>query len=168
MKFKSFVLLSLALCLVCSLFAGCDLFEAEEKTFKKGDHFAITLNEDFSKGDADTYEGSYAFYKSEHVHVMVMHESYEELEIEEDDMTLDEYIEAMLEVNNRSTATVKEANGYKFITYSNLEDGETMFYKVAFYKGAEGFYAVNFITPMVNMDKYAEKFDAWAESVDVD
>ena len=48
------------------------------------------------------------------------------------------------------------------------EDGETMFYKVTFFKGAEGFYSVSFITNLDNLDSYGEKFEAWAESVVVD
>ena len=165
-KILALIVLATMLLGLCGCDALEEIFESDPKTFSKGS-FSITLNEDFKKGDADTYENSYAFYESEYVHVMVMHESYEELEIEEDDFTLDEYIEAMLDANNRTGANVKEDGSCKYITYSNLEDGETMFYKVYFYKGAEGFYTVNFITPMDNLDQYAEKFEQWAESVDV-
>ena len=165
---KIIAILTLAMMLIG--LCGCDaieqIFESDPKTFTEG-AFSITLNEDFKEGDADTYEGSYAFYESQYVHVMVMHESYEDLGIDEDDYTLDEYIEAIKEANNRGTASVKKGDGFKFITYSSLEDGETMFYKVAFYKGEEGFYSVSFITPMDNLDQYGEKFDKWAESVDV-
>ena len=162
---KVIALLTLALILIGM--TGCGLFEAKEKTFSKGS-FSITLNDDFSEGDRNTYKNSYAFYESDYVHVMVMHESYDELGVEEDECTLDDYIQAILEANDRTSSNVKEDISYKYITYMSEEDGETMFYKVTFFKGAEGFYSVSFITNLDNLDSYGEKFEAWAESVVVD
>lgn len=163
---KLIAILTLALMLFGM--TGCDLFEAQEKTFKKGDHFKITLTEDFEKikeGKYEEYEGFYTSYESTYVHVLVRRELYEDFE---DGTTLDEYIELVLEANDMPGKAVKKGEGYKFITYNNVEDGENIFYKVCFYEGYDGFFAVSFVVNLDNLDKFGTSIEKWAESVDVD
>ncbi len=138
------------------------------KTFKKGDHFAITLNKDFEKiTDVKEYEDYYAVYGNKYATVMVLREEFDDYEGLED-LTLDEYIELSLEANGHTGTAVKKGDGYKYITYSEIEDGEFIHYTAAFYKGHDGFFAISFATPSENADEYREDFAKWAASVDVD
>ena len=138
------------------------------KTFKKGDHFKITLTDDFERikeGEYEEYEGYYTCYKSDYVHVLVLREKFEDFD---EDLTLNEYIELSLEVNGKEDSKVEKGDGYKYITYSEIEDGEFMHYTCAFYEGHDGFFVVNFVTPSNNADRFRDSFKKWAASVDVD
>ena len=166
---KKFIALLTLLVMIFSL-CGCDaledLFESDPKTFTAG-AFSITLTEDFTKikeGEYEEYEGFFAAYKSDYVHVLVLQELYEDIG---EEMTLDEYIELSLEVNDMPGKAVKDGEGYRFVTYIENEDGENMFYRACYYEGEDGFYVVSFVTPQDNLDEYGSDFEKWAESVDV-
>lgn len=138
------------------------------KTFKKGDHFAITLNKDFEKIEGDELEDCFAGYKTDYVQVFVLRDRYEDFNDAFRELSLDEYIELTLEGEGRADAKVQKGDGYKYITYSEIIEGQFIHYMVAFYKGYDGFFVVNFVTPTENVDQYRDSFEKWAKSVDVD
>ena len=163
---KFIALLTLVLMLVGLV--GCATEqETASKTFEKGEYFAITMNENFEvlTGE-DAYEGYYVCYSDKYAHVLVLREAFDELEGLED-VSLEDYIEASMEVNEHDYVGPIDMGDYQYSRYTEIEDGETVNYMGAYYKGADGFYAINFLTYEENMDKYTSLFSEWAGNVNV-
>ena len=163
---KFIALLTLALMLVGLVGCAAEK-EPASKTFKKGEYFSITLNENFEvlTGE-DAYEGYYVCYSDKYAHVLVLREAFDELEGLED-VSLEDYIEASMEFNEHDYDGPIDMGDYQYSRYTEIEDGETVNYMVAYYKGADGFYAINFLTYEENMDKYSSLFSEWAGNVNV-
>lgn len=139
------------------------LFETpEEKVFTKG-NVSITLNEDFKE---EFHNGFDAVYNSGKIAVFVLEEKFDGDEAFEA-MTLDEYCNAVIEANGKSTEP-KHKDGLTYYEYDWVSDQNYKFRYLAFvFKADDGFYLVQFGVQENMYSVYEDDIFAYAKSVSI-
>lgn len=155
-----------AVCIVIGIIIGLaasilPLFiEPEEKVFTKNS-ISITLNEDFAE---EIHDGFDAVYGSGNMAVFMRNEKFggdEEFAA----MTVDEYCNAVIEVNEKSTS-VKHKDGLTYYEYNAVSDQAVNYRYLCFtYKTSDSFWLVQFAVEESNYSRYEEDIFTYAKSI---
>ena len=134
--------------------------EPKEKTFTKED-YSITLTDDFKQLDE---EGEFVSFDNKYAYVWVMRE--DKKLFEEEDLTLEDYAELIVEYNAEDAELAKKDGMYCF-AFTEKVDGETYYYFAVCSESEEAFWVTWFGTPKENESTYADKFIQWGKSIKV-
>lgn len=155
-----------AVCIVIGIIIGLaavliPLFiEPEEKVFTKSD-MSITLNENFVEAFAEGYDVAY-----DSRNMAVFMEKYEfDGDEEFAAMTVDEYCEAVIELNGKNTS-IKHQDGLTYYEFSYVTDQSVNYRYLCFtYKTSDSFWLVQFAVEESNYSRYEEDIFTYAESI---
>lgn len=155
-----------AVCIVIGIIIGLatsliPLFiEPEEKVFTKSD-MSITLNEDFAE---EFHNGFDAVYSSGNMAVFMRNEKFNG-DKDFAAMTVDEYCNAVIEVNEKSTS-VRHKDGLTYYEYNAVSDQAVNYRYLCFtYKAADGFWLVQFAIEESDYSLYEEDIFTYAKSI---
>lgn len=130
----------LALLLVCTLFAGCNI-EIPDKDFTCED-LTITLPATWQDLSSEDYAASVSFlYGFNDTAVMGIREPKSDFEAYGMELTLDEYGQLVLDANG-ITDPLLEQQGVKTFVYEAEADGESFTYLSGVYEMEESFWIV--------------------------
>ena len=145
---------------VIGFISGSGILTGEkDKVFTK-EEFSITLTNGFRESE---YEGFEVCYDSLDVAVMVLKEGFADYEGLEE-LSAEEYGALMIE-HYEMEDTLETRDAYVFLSYEDSVDGTNYLYKAYIFKGHEAFWTVTFATDTADAQEYAEKIEAWANSV---
>ncbi len=128
------------------------------------DEMQITLHSGFQKVEQ---QNMYACYGTEEVAVFVIKETAAEVP-ELEGMTVEAYGQMLLDLNQFDKSIVMQSlEGLTYFEYlsSNPETGEDWYYFSVVYQSQDAYWLVQFATLEKNIDKYAQSFVQWAQSV---
>lgn len=129
------------------------------KTFTKED-FEITLTDAFNEVQEP---GFFACYNSKTVMVFALREDKALF----DDITFDEYCTLLEENNSQQNIQSHKKDGLTWYDYTYTAEEQELYYMAFCYEGEEAFWAVNFVTPIVNREEYTDTFLQWAKTLKV-
>lgn len=134
------------------------------ETFAAGE-MRITLHGGFREVKQ---ENVFACYGTKDVAVFVIKESPKQI-AELEGISLDTYGRMLLEANQFDESIVlQKLEGLTYFEYlaTNPETGEDWIYFSVIYQSEDAYWLVQFATLEKNMDKYAQSFVQWAQSVE--
>ena len=128
----------------------------------------ITLTKAFQEADVQEY-GFTLGYSSQDTAVFVLKEEFS-LSAGFADLTLDEYVQLVLENNGMSGGRPSNRDGLTIYEYTqrNPEDGETYGYMIVFFKGPDAFWMFEFSTLETKMDDLRQTYLDYAKTVGFD
>jgi hypothetical protein len=135
------------------------LFAASPMTFTKED-FQITLTDEFSATEEEDF---FASYTSDTAMVLAVRDDKSLFE----DITLAEYGELVLSVNNREGHPLTTEGDLLYFEYTDVPDGQEIYYFVVCCEGENAFWIVNFATPASNRAEFKQTFLEWAKTLQV-
>ena len=144
------------------LLAGCakDPRKGEAKTFTN-EGISITLTDVFRKTDV---EGFAVAYDSSKVGVLVTKEAFADIP-NADTLTLEDYAQLVLNVNEDKTSEVKNTDGLTYLEYVAKSNGKNYGYLVCMYRGTDAFWLVQFAVPESDFSDYRASLVDWAKTV---
>lgn len=128
------------------------------------DGMNITLTDSFAE---ENIEGFNAAYFSDTMFVFVLKEDFSLLEGSED-LTVDEYIDLVIENNTKNVYTKNNSNGLHGLEYEYTDpsSGSTYYYFDFAYKSTDAFWAVNFAVSSENAESFKGQIVKFAQSVE--
>lgn len=137
------------------------IFDTPEDKVFTSNGLSITLTDEFIKVDQEGFEMCYG---SPDVAVLISRDKFSDL-LGLEEFTLQEYGELVIENFEIEGGEVTDVNGLVAFEYeAETEDG-TYHYFVTIHKSDDSFWLVQFATLTKKIDKYAESFVKWADSV---
>ena len=125
----------------------------------------VTLTKDFTE---DNVMGFTYSCRSKDVYMLALREAFSEAEGLKD-LTLDEYRDILLEVNELTDARVDTFDGIPGFEYDyEDEDGNAYHDRTYVYRTDESFWMIQFITFREAFSKYETTINGWAKSVRFD
>lgn len=157
-------LLTLTSLVSCTVL-GSILKSEKEFTFQE---MILTLDSSFTERNVENYEDRTTFFSLSAVSVIIIKESFEEMEAEGVDnpgqFSVKDYQGAFIESNDYA-ATTADIDGLSAFTYeSSDEDGEYKFL-VCIYKSETAFWSVQFLSMAEDYDKNEAQFIEWAKAI---
>lgn len=137
------------------------LSKPEAKTFTS-DGMTITLTDEFNK---EYFENFTVCYTSEKIAVFALREGFFDYGVDYSGYTLEEYGEAVLEVNDLD-CEIKETDGLTYFEYSGMSNGEEYGFFAVLFKADDAFWMIQFSAEQKNMEKYKPDFIEWANTIE--
>lgn len=135
------------------------LTEAPE-TFSKGG-IEITLTSEFIEVDQD---GFVACYGTEDVSVLIIEDLFSDFpELRE--ITVAEYAELFIEINELTAAKTRSHDGLTCVEYEASGDDVEYFFSAYIFKTGDSFCMVQFAVETENIDEYRDDIAEWAKTV---
>ena len=146
------------------LLAGCDGLVGTKVFEREG----ITMDVPSTMVDISTEPefGQFTFALSNTKHVIFgLEERFSTIE-DGENMTLDEYAEAVIKANELNTeAYDREGGTYKYLRYESTEDGVAYQYLAGVYKGSNSFWMIQAGCPTADFADQEETFRGILDSV---
>lgn len=150
------VLAAVMLCLLCS----CG---ASEKDFSKAG-MTITLTNKFVEKDLVTQT---AYYESTDAIVTALREGFDIFQQSgiDSNITVKQYAELCITVNNLSGVTADENEKYAHFSYEKQVNGQDFSYEAYCFRTDDAFWLIQFACHTKNLSKMTSVFEKYANSV---
>ncbi len=161
---KRFAALVCAMAVIMGLAAGCSI---QEKVFDTGAGLTITLPGNFQE-ENDASTGATACYMTNNAGVLILKDTFEDLEDAgfSSDMTLDEYGQIVIEANSL-TMDLQEADGIKYFTYEDGDEGQQLTHYATVFEGSDAFWLVQFFCLSDQYENLQSDFQEWAKTIQI-
>ncbi len=136
--------------------------EGKEKAFTENG-VKITLTDKFEiKKDSAVDAG----FVAEGIEIYFFNETFEEYP-EDKDLTVEEYLKDLAEINGEDPESIKEEDGLYYFEYMYDSGKKLDAYVVTAYKHTDGFFIANFITSNSDAIAFKEHIMKWAKTVEI-
>lgn len=151
---KKLLSVSLILAMLLILLTGCDELIGTKVFEREG----ITMNVPSTMVDISTEPefGQFTFALSNTKHVIFgLEERFSTIE-DGENMTLDEYADAVIASNSLDALAIERSGGaYMYFRYESIEDGVTYKYLAGVYKGSNSFWMIQIGCKATDYDETA-------------
>ena len=157
-------LLTLVSLVSCSVLGT---FLKSEKEFRFQE-MVLTLDSSFSERNVDNYEDRTTFFSLSAVSVIIIKESFAEMEQEgvnnPGQFSVKDYQGAFIDSNDYA-ATTADIDGLSAFTYESTDEDGSYKFLVCIYKSETAFWSVQFLSLAEDYDKNEAQFIEWAKAI---